>query len=181
MIDTAGGAGGEGDAFAAIWRARVHQRFPDSRLRQVADYLATSARRSVTVTMELDPHTVHLALALGLRQPGSGNCSPSFDDARLLTRLTALVEAPGRPETANVSHPGRSSRRPTGPAHWSHLLCVMSVTAPSRIWPNLCPPASLPVPMIPINVRGDRCLYLSRSTDGSPPGSIREGEKLWRP
>ena len=48
MIDTTGGAGGGtdgGEALAAIWQTCVHLRFPDGQLRQVADYLATSAPR----------------------------------------------------------------------------------------------------------------------------------------
>jgi hypothetical protein len=66
MIDTTGGAGDKtddsGDAFAAIWQACVHLRFPKGQLRQMADYLATSARRPGTATVDLDPHTVHRLL-----------------------------------------------------------------------------------------------------------------------
>lgn len=85
MTDATRGAGdetAEGDAFAALWRAYVHARFPDGPLRQVADYLATSARRPGTVTVDLDPHTVHrLLLAVGLRPAGL---------RQLLDRLAAV-------------------------------------------------------------------------------------------
>lgn len=73
MIDTIGGTGDVmdgGDALAAIWQACVHLRFPDGPLRQVADYLAVSARRPGTVTVELDPYTVHRLLA-AVRLPHS--------------------------------------------------------------------------------------------------------------
>jgi len=91
MIDTTGGAGDgtDGrDAFAAIWQACVHRRFPDGQLRQVADYLATSARRPGTVTVELDPHTVHrLLLAVRLRPAGLRELLARLATADMLTQV----------------------------------------------------------------------------------------------
>lgn len=91
MIDTTGGAGDrteEGDALAATWQAYVHRRFPDRQLRQVADYLTTSARRPGTVTVELDPHTVHrLLLAAGLRPAGLRQLLDRLATAGMLTQV----------------------------------------------------------------------------------------------
>ena len=82
MIEPTGGANDDGgDAFAAIWQACVHLRFTDERLHQVADYLAISARRPGTVTVELDQYTVpRLLLTVGL-------CSARL--RQLLDRLTS--------------------------------------------------------------------------------------------
>jgi hypothetical protein len=91
MIDTTGGAGDRmdgGDALAAIWQACVHLRFQEGQLRQVADYLATSARRPGTVTVELDPYTVHrLLLAVRLRHSGLRELLARLATAGMLTRV----------------------------------------------------------------------------------------------
>jgi hypothetical protein len=88
MIEPTGGANDAGDAFAAIWQACVHLRFPDVQLRQVADYLAISARRPGTVTVELDPFTVHrLLLTVRLRPAGLGQLLARLADAGMLTPL----------------------------------------------------------------------------------------------
>ncbi len=91
MTDATRGAGDgtdEGDAFAATWQAYVHARFPDGLLRQVADYLATSVRRPGTVTVDLDPYTVHLLLtAVGLRHAGLRQLLDRLANGGLLTNL----------------------------------------------------------------------------------------------
>jgi hypothetical protein len=92
MTDTTGRArdGGTdgGDASAAIWQACVHLRFPEGQLQQMADYLATSARRPGTLTVELDPHTVHrLLLAVGLRPAGLRQQLVRLADAGMLTQV----------------------------------------------------------------------------------------------
>ena len=91
MIDMTGGAGDRtdgGDALAAIWQACVYLRFPDGQLRQAADYLATSARRPGTVTVELDPYTVHrLLLAVRLRPAGLRELLARLATAGMLTQV----------------------------------------------------------------------------------------------
>ena len=92
MTDATGGAGHKtddgGDAFAAIWQACVHLRFPEGQLRQMADYLAASARRPGTVTVELDPYTVHrLLLAVRLRPAGLRQLLARLAVAGMLTQI----------------------------------------------------------------------------------------------
>jgi len=85
MIDLTGGAG---DALAAIWQACVHLRFPDGQLRQAADYLVISARRPGTVTVELDPYTVHrLLLAVRLRPAGLRELLARLATVGMLTQV----------------------------------------------------------------------------------------------
>lgn len=121
MIDTTGSAGDKtddsGDAFAAIWQACVHLRFPEGQLRQMADYLATSARRPGTTTVELDPHTVHrLLLAVGLRPAGLRQLLVRLADAGMLTQVhdrdgehlgVHTLTTPPHPVTSNrATEPG---------------------------------------------------------------------------
>jgi hypothetical protein len=120
MIDTTGGAGDgtdEGDALAATWQACVHLRFPDGQLRQVADYLATSAGRPGTVTVELDPHTVHrLLLAVRLRPAGLRELLARLATAGMLTQVHGrdgehlgvhTLTMPAHPETSTrATEPG---------------------------------------------------------------------------
>jgi hypothetical protein len=88
MIGTSGRAGDEGDAFAEIWQACVHVRFPDHQLCQVADYLAISARRPGTVTVDLDPYTMHrLLLAVGLHPVALRQLLARLADAGMLTQV----------------------------------------------------------------------------------------------
>jgi len=91
MIDTTGAAGDgtdAGDALAAIWQVCVHRSFSDKQLRQVADYLATSARRPGTVTVELDQHMVHrLLLAVRLRPAGLRELLARLSNAGMLTQV----------------------------------------------------------------------------------------------
>lgn len=78
----------EGDAFAAAWQTYVHSRFPDGPLRQLADYLANAARRPGTVTVDLDPPTVHrLLLAVGLRPAGLWHLLDRLANAGMLTQV----------------------------------------------------------------------------------------------
>lgn len=121
MTDTTGGTGDKaddsGDAFAAIWQACVHLRFPEGQLRQMADYLATSARRPGTATVELDQHTVHrLLLAVGLRPAELRQLLVRLADAGMLTQVHGgdgqnlgvhTLTTPPHPVTSNrASEPG---------------------------------------------------------------------------
>ncbi|WP_127508682.1 hypothetical protein [Actinoplanes solisilvae] len=88
MTGGAGHATDGGDALAAIWQAYVHLRFPDGRLRLVADYLATSARQPGTVIVELDPYTVHRLLqAIRLRPAGLRELLARLATAGMLTQV----------------------------------------------------------------------------------------------
>jgi hypothetical protein len=87
-IEPTGGACNGEDTFAAIWQACVHLRFLNQQLRQLADYLATSARRPGTVTVELDPCTVHrLLLAVGLLPDRLRQLLARLADAGMLTQV----------------------------------------------------------------------------------------------
>ncbi|RSM51575.1 hypothetical protein DMB66_27425 [Actinoplanes sp. ATCC 53533] len=80
----------DGDAFAVTWQAYVHSRFPDGPLGQLADYLANSARRPGTVTVDLDPPTVHrLLLAVELRPAGLRQLLDRLAHAGMLTQVQA--------------------------------------------------------------------------------------------
>lgn len=112
MIKPTSGATGEGDAFAAIWQACVYLRFPDQQLRQVADYLATSARRPGTATVELDPYTMHrLLLAVDLRPDRLRHTVARLTDAGLLTRVEGRDGEPLGVHTLTMPpHPVTSAR-----------------------------------------------------------------------
>jgi hypothetical protein len=78
----------DGDAFAVTWQAYVHARFLDGPLRQLADYLANAARRPGTVTVDLDPPTVHrLLLTVRLRPAGLRHLLDRLANAGMLTQV----------------------------------------------------------------------------------------------
>jgi len=78
----------DGNTFAVTWQAYVHSRFPDGPLRQLADYLANSARRPGTVTVDLDPPTVHRLLpAVGLRPAELRQLLDRLANAGMLTQV----------------------------------------------------------------------------------------------
>lgn len=91
MTDATRGTGDgtdEGDAFAATWQTYAHSRFPDGPLCQTADYLATSARRPGTVSVDLDPYTAFLLIAaVGLRHAELRQMLDRLTNAGLLTKV----------------------------------------------------------------------------------------------
>src|SRR4051812_33139809 len=119
MIDTTRGAGDgmdEGEALAAIWQACVHRRFPEGRLRQVADYLATSARRPGTVTVELDGCTVHrLLMAVRVRLCGLGKLLGTPAAAGMLTQFHGREDASLGVHTLTMPPHPQTSTRATEP------------------------------------------------------------------
>jgi hypothetical protein len=78
----------DGDTYAAIWQACANLRFPAGQLRQVADHLATIARRPGAVTVELDVHTVNrLLLAVRSRATALPRLLARLGDEGMLTAV----------------------------------------------------------------------------------------------